>query len=86
MLTASHCVTRGDLDGGPTSQADPEDVVVGYGSNDRTKTTKVEVEKIFVRPEFLALGLNGKADVALIKLDDAGRRCEAGPPRRPGDR
>jgi secreted trypsin-like serine protease len=68
VLTASHCVTKGNLDGGPTSQADPEDVVVGYGSNDRTKTTKVEVEKIFVRPEFLALGLNGKADVALIKL------------------
>ncbi|MGH6748734.1 MAG: S1 family peptidase [Methyloceanibacter sp.] len=68
VLTASHCVTRGDLDGGPTSQADPEDVVVGYGSNDRTKTTKVEAEKIFVRPEFLEKGLNGKADVALIKL------------------
>ena len=69
VLTASHCVTRGDLDGGPTSQTDPEDVVVGYGSNDRTKTTKVEVEKIFVRPEFLEKGLNGKADVALIKLE-----------------
>ena len=68
VLTASHCVTRGDLNGGPTSQADPEDVVVGYGSNDRTKTTKVEAEKIFVRPEFLEKGLNGKADVALIKL------------------
>ncbi len=68
VLTASHCVTKGDLNGGPTTQTDPEDVVVGYGSNDRTKTTKVEVEKIFVRPEFLAHGLGGKADVALIKL------------------
>jgi len=68
VLTASHCVTSGDLNGGPTSQKDPGDVVVGYGSNDRTKTTKVEVEKILVRPEFLEKGLNGKADVALIKL------------------
>jgi secreted trypsin-like serine protease len=47
---------------------DPDEVVVGYGANDRAKTTKVEVEKIMVRPEFLAEGLNGKADVALIKL------------------
>jgi secreted trypsin-like serine protease len=50
VLTASHCVTKGDLNGGPKPQADPEDVVVGYGSNDRTKTTKVEVEKISCAP------------------------------------
>ncbi len=68
VLTASHCVTRGDLSRGPTTQTDPEDIVIGYGSNDRTKTTKVEVEKIFVRPEFLEKGLGGKADVALLKL------------------
>jgi secreted trypsin-like serine protease len=68
VLTASHCVTKGDLNGGPATQADSEDIVVGYGSNDRTKTTKVEVEKIFARPEFLQKGLTGKADVALIKL------------------
>jgi secreted trypsin-like serine protease len=68
VLTASHCVTAGNLNGGRTTARDPEDVVVGYGSNDRTKTTKVEVEKIFVRPEFLDKGLSGKADVALIKL------------------
>ena len=46
---------------------------VDFGSNDRTKTTRVEVEKILVRPEFLEKGLNGKADVALIKL--AERTC-----------
>ena len=68
VLTASHCVTDGDLNTGPASQKDPADIVVGYGSNDRTKTTKVEVEKIFARPEFLEKGLTGKADVALIKL------------------
>ena len=68
VLTASHCVTSGDLNGGPTSQKDPGDVVVGYGSNDRTKTTKVAVQKVFVRPEFLDKGLEGKADVALLKL------------------
>jgi secreted trypsin-like serine protease len=70
VLTASHCVTTGDLNSGPTTARDPEDVVVGYGSNDRTKTTKIEIEKIFVRPEFLEKGLRGKADVALIKLKD----------------
>jgi secreted trypsin-like serine protease len=68
VLTASHCVTSGDLNGGPTHPRAPDDVVVGYGSNDRTKTTKVEVEKVFVRPEFLEKGLGGKADVALLKL------------------
>jgi secreted trypsin-like serine protease len=68
VLTASHCVTNGDLGRGPTTQIDPDDVVIGYGSNDRTKTTKVEVEKVFVRPEFLEKGLGGKADVALLKL------------------
>src|SRR5581483_3168554 len=50
VLTASHCVTDGDLGRGPTTQTDPEDIVIGYGSNDRTKTTKVEVEKVFARP------------------------------------
>ena len=40
VLTASHCVTDGDLNTGPASQKDPADLVVGYGSNDRTKTTR----------------------------------------------
>jgi len=66
VLTASHCLAKES--GDAYVARDPEDVVVGYGSNDRTKTTKVEVEKIIVRPEFLERGLNGKADVALIKL------------------
>jgi secreted trypsin-like serine protease len=68
VLTASHCVTKGEVSGGPTSPTDPGNIVVGYGSNDRTKTIKVKVAKVFVRPEFLEKGLDGKADVALLKL------------------
>jgi secreted trypsin-like serine protease len=40
-------------------------VVVGYGSNDRTKTTKIESEKVIVHPGYIA---DEKADVALVKL------------------
>ena len=66
VLTASHCLAK---ESGQTYIArEPDEIVVGYGSNDRTKTTKVGVEKIFVRPEYLSKGLGGKADVALIKL------------------
>jgi secreted trypsin-like serine protease len=68
VLTASHCVTDGDLNVGPSTQKDPADIVVGYGSNDRTQTKRIQAEKIFARPEFLAEGLKGKHDVALIKL------------------
>jgi secreted trypsin-like serine protease len=66
VLTASHCLAKES--GDAYVARDPDEVVVGYGSNDRTKTTKVKAEKIIVRPEFLGQGLNGKADVALIKL------------------
>src|SRR5262249_53270458 len=59
VLTASHCLANES--GDAYIARDPDSVVVGYGSNDRTKTTKVKVEKIFVRPEFLDKGLNGKA-------------------------
>ncbi len=68
VLTASHCVTEGDLNVGPTTQKDPSNIVVGYGSNDRTKTKRIVAAKIFAREEFLAKGLDGKHDVALIKL------------------
>ena len=68
ILTASHCVTSGDLNVGPATVKDPSDIVVGYGDNDRTKTIKIPAAKIFVREEFLAKGLDGKHDVALIKL------------------
>ncbi len=70
ILTAGHCVTVG-VNGseiGPHTIQDPEKVVVGYGSNDRTKTRKIAAEKIFVRQEFQKNGLAGKGDVALIKL------------------
>jgi secreted trypsin-like serine protease len=55
ILTAAHCLL--DTDG----------VVVGYGNNDRTKTTKVESEKIIVHPGYIA---GEKADVALVKLKE----------------
>jgi secreted trypsin-like serine protease len=53
ILTAAHCLL------------DTDAVVVGYGSNDRTKTTKIESEKIIVHPGYIA---GEKADVALVKL------------------
>ena len=53
VLTAAHCVL------------DVTEVMVGYGSTDRSETTKVPSEKVIVHPTFL----EGKAaDVALIKL------------------
>ena len=68
VLTAAHCMTDGDFTKGPTTAHDPAKVVVGYGSNDRTKTTKVEVEKVIVNPNYLAKGRSGKTDLTLIKL------------------
>lgn len=53
ILTAAHCLL------------DTDAVVVGYGNNDRTKTTKIESEKIIVHPGYIA---GEKADVALVKL------------------
>jgi secreted trypsin-like serine protease len=56
ILTAAHCLLNSDA------------VVVGYGSNDRTKTTKIESEKIIVHPAYIS---GEKADVALVKLKEA---------------
>ena len=42
ILTAAHCLL------------DTDAVVVGYGNNDRTKTTKIESEKIIVHPGYMA--------------------------------
>jgi secreted trypsin-like serine protease len=53
ILTAAHCLL------------DSESVVVGYGNNDRTKTTKIDSEKIIVHPGYIA---GEKTDVALVKL------------------
>jgi secreted trypsin-like serine protease len=66
VLTAAHCAV---VD--PTAAANivPLDtIVVGYGSVDRTKTTKIESEKIVVHPLYLQQGQAGNADIALIKL------------------
>ncbi len=56
VLTAAHCLV---------DVTDPNDVVVGYGSTDREKTTKVAAAAIFVDKAYLA---GQKADLALIKL------------------
>jgi secreted trypsin-like serine protease len=68
VLTAGHCITEGDFAKGPTTATEPSKVVVGYGSNDRTKTKKVEVEKVIVNPNYLAKGRGGKVDLTLLKL------------------
>jgi len=67
VLTAGHCMTEGDFAKGPTTATEPDKVVVGYGSNDRTRTKKVEVEKVIVNPNYLAKGRGGKVDLTLLK-------------------
>jgi secreted trypsin-like serine protease len=69
VLTASHCLAKGEQHGGPNTAVEAENVVVGYGSIDRTKTIKIPAEKVFVHQGYLDKGLDGKADVALIKLE-----------------
>jgi secreted trypsin-like serine protease len=68
VLTASHCLAKGESHGGPNTAVAAEDVVVGYGNIDRTRTTKIKAEKVFVHQGYLDKGLDGKADIALIKL------------------
>jgi secreted trypsin-like serine protease len=53
ILTAGHCLI------------DTDEVIVGYGSHDRTKTTKIASEKVIVNPAYIK---GEKADLALIKL------------------
>jgi secreted trypsin-like serine protease len=53
ILTAGHCLIDSDA------------VVVGYGSNDRTKTKKIDSEMVIVHPGYIA---GEKADLALVKL------------------
>lgn len=53
ILTAGHCLMDTDV------------VFIGYGSNDRAKTKKIESEKIIVHPGYIA---GEKADLALVKL------------------
>src|SRR5512143_2801457 len=52
-IIAAHCLL------------DTQKVVVGFGSTDRTKTTKIESEKVIVHPDYIK---GEKADVGLIKL------------------
>ena len=66
VLTAAHCAVA---DPDATANVVPLGaIVVGYGSTDRTKTTKIESEKIVVHPLYLEHGIAGNADLALIKL------------------
>lgn len=68
VVTAAHCVVA---DPTATARVAPVDtVVIGYGSVDRTRTTKVESEKIVVDPDYLAKGANSHSDIALIKLKE----------------
>ncbi|ODR97370.1 hypothetical protein AUC69_12200 [Methyloceanibacter superfactus] len=68
ILTAGHCVVA---DSSVAENLQPaETVFVGYGSTDRTKTTKIEAEEIVVHPRYLAKALAGGGDVALIKLKE----------------
>ena len=69
VLTAAHCVVA---DPTATENVKPVDaVVVGYGSTDRTKTTKVASDKVIVNPDYLQNGSKSNADIALIKLKTA---------------
>lgn len=61
ILTAAHCAL-GD-DNQPVDK-----IVVGYGSNDRTRTKRIESETIIVHPDYMQ---GEKADLALIKLKSA---------------
>ena len=67
ILTAGHCVVT---DNEAEDRAPVEAVFVGYGSTDRTATTKIESEAIIVNPGYLAEGLPSGDDVALVKLKE----------------
>ena len=66
VLTAAHCAVA-DPDAA-TNIVPLNSIVVGYGSTDRTKTTKIESEKILIHPDYLQQGIASNADLALIKL------------------
>jgi secreted trypsin-like serine protease len=68
ILTAGHCVVKNAETEGP--QTPVETVFVGYGSTDRTATTKIESEAIVVHPVYLEKAIAGGSDIALIKLKE----------------
>jgi secreted trypsin-like serine protease len=66
VLTSAHCVLA---EPGTTAKAAPlEAIVVGYGSTDRTKLSKVESQEIVLHPAFRDQGEKSHADLALIRL------------------
>jgi secreted trypsin-like serine protease len=72
VLTAAHCMYAGR--GDEKRAIEGSEVVIGYGSNDRRETAKVEVAEIFVHPKYAACAGDtecadhSKADIALLKL------------------
>jgi secreted trypsin-like serine protease len=69
ILTAAHCAVV-DNDVAENLEA-ADKIFVGYGSIDRTTTTKIESEQIIVHPGYLARALASGTDVALIKLKES---------------
>src|SRR5262249_46672856 len=66
VLTAGHCaVVNHEL---PANLVPVDKIIVGYGSTDRTKTSKIKSEKIIVHPDYIAHGASSATDIALIKL------------------
>jgi secreted trypsin-like serine protease len=59
VLTAAHCVVD------PVTGKTVDDLIVGYGSTDRAKTTKARIEKIVAHPDYAT---KPEADLALIML------------------
>jgi secreted trypsin-like serine protease len=70
VLTAAHCVVADPTATANVAPVGAVAVVIGYGSVDRTKTTKIESAKIVVDPDYLAKGANSHDDIALIKLKE----------------
>lgn len=68
ILTAGHCLVEGSEQEGP--QSPMKLVFVGYGSTDRTATTKVKSAAIVVHPLYLEKAIAGGGDIALIKLSE----------------
>lgn len=72
VLTAAHCMYSGRSE--HKRPLEPSEIVIGYGSNDRTKTTKVAVAEIFVHPKYAACegdvscANESKSDITLLKL------------------
>lgn len=74
VLTAAHCLYSGRSE--TKRPIEPDEVVIGYGSNDREATTKIAVAEIHRHPKYAACEGDtacadaAKADIALLKLKE----------------